>query len=41
MENKKINLDKGYVLVYDFGKIKVHSYNTADYINNLFKSHKY
>ena len=31
MENKKINLDKGYVLVYDFGDVKVHNYNTADY----------
>lgn len=34
MENKKINLDKGYVLVYDFGDIKVHNYNTADYIDD-------
>lgn len=34
MKNKKINLDKGYVLVYDFGKIKVHNYNTADYIDD-------
>lgn len=34
MENKKIKLDKGYVFVYDFGKVKVHNYNTADYINN-------
>ena len=34
MENKKINLSKGYVLVYDFGKVKVHNYNTADYIDN-------
>lgn len=34
MENKKINLNKGYVLVYDFGKIKVHNYNTADYIDD-------
>jgi len=34
MENKKVNLDKGYVLIYDFGGIKVHNYNTADYIND-------
>ena len=34
MENKKINLDKGYVLVYDFGEVKVHNYNTADYIDD-------
>lgn len=34
MENKKIKLNKGYVLVYDFGKVKVHNYNTADYIDN-------
>lgn len=34
MENKKINLEKGYVLVYDFGRVKVHNYNTADYIDD-------
>ena len=34
MENKRINLDKGYVLVYDFGNVKVHNYNTADYIDD-------
>lgn len=34
MENKKIKLDKGYVLVYDFGKVKVHNYNTSDYIDD-------
>lgn len=34
MENKKINLDKGYVLVYDFGDVKVHNYNTADYMDD-------
>lgn len=34
MEKKKINLDKGYVLVYDFGNVKVHNYNTADYIDD-------
>lgn len=34
MENRKINLEKGYVLVYDFGKVKVHNYNTADYIDD-------
>lgn len=34
MENKKISLEKGYVLVYDFGSIKVHNYNTTDYIDD-------
>lgn len=34
MENKKVNLDKGYVLIYDFGGAKVHNYNTADYIDD-------
>ncbi|MDO5556940.1 MAG: hypothetical protein Q4G05_01665 [Clostridia bacterium] len=34
MENKKINLDKGYILIYDFGNVKVHNYNTADYIDD-------
>lgn len=34
MKNKKINLDKGYVLVYDFKDVKVHNYNTADYIDD-------
>lgn len=34
MENKKINLEKGYVLVYDFKGIKVHNYNTSDYIDD-------
>lgn len=34
MKNKKVNLDKGYVLVYDFGEIKVHNYNTTDYIDD-------
>lgn len=34
MENKKVNLEKGYVLVYDFGGVKVHNYNTADYIDD-------
>lgn len=34
MENKKVNLNKGYVLVYDFGGVKVHNYNTADYIDD-------
>lgn len=34
MVGKKINLDKGYVLVYDFGEVKVHNYNTADYIDD-------
>lgn len=34
MNNQKINLEKGAVLIYDFGTIKVHNYNTADYIND-------
>lgn len=34
MESKKVNLDKGYILVYDFGGVKVHNYNTADYIDD-------
>lgn len=34
MERKKINLNKGYVLIYDFGNIKVHNYNTRDYIDD-------
>ena len=34
MKNKKISLKKGYVLVYDFGEVKVHNYNTADYIDD-------
>lgn len=34
MENKKVNLEKGYVLIYDFKDIRVHNYNTADYIDD-------
>lgn len=34
MKNKKINLEKGYVLVYDFGSVKLHNYNTNDYIDD-------
>lgn len=34
MEMKKINLKKGYVLIYDFGNIKVHNYTTNDLIND-------
>lgn len=34
MKSEKINLDKGYVLIYDFGGVKVHNYNTADYIDD-------
>ena len=30
MESKKINLKKGFVDVYDFGNIKLHSYQTND-----------
>ena len=34
MENKKINLSKGEVLVYDFGNVKVHDYNTCNALND-------
>ena len=34
MENKKINLKKGYVLVYDFDNIKLHNYVTNDAIDD-------
>ena len=34
IEYKKINLEKGNVLIYDFGKVKVHNYNTNDAIDN-------
>ena len=34
MKNTKIKLEKGEVLVYDFGNIKVHNYNTNDYISD-------
>ena len=34
MLNKKIDLKKGYVLLYDFGGVKVHNYNTNDYIDD-------
>ena len=34
MEKKKIVLEKGYVLVYDFGKIKVHNYSTQDFMDD-------
>lgn len=34
MKNTKIELEKGEVLVYDFGNIKVHNYNTKDYISD-------
>lgn len=30
MESKRINLNKGFVDVYDFGEIKLHSYQTND-----------
>ena len=32
MKYKKIDLEKGKVLVYDFKDIKVHNYNTEDAI---------
>ena len=34
MEKKTINLKKGYVDVYDFGDIKLHSYQTNDLMND-------
>ena len=34
MEYKKIDLEKGKILVYDFKDIKVHNYNTEDAIAN-------
>lgn len=34
MEKKKINLNKGYVLVYNFDNIKLHNYNTNDAIDD-------
>ena len=34
MEYKEINLEKGNVLVYDFGNVKVHNYNTNDAIDD-------
>lgn len=44
MKNTKIKLNKGEVLVYDFGNLIVHNYNTNDYLNNqviiLEKNHK-
>lgn len=30
MEVKKVNLEKGFVEIYDFGEIKLHSYQTND-----------
>ena len=32
MNNKRVNLEKGCVLIYDFGSVKLHNYNTNDYI---------
>ncbi len=34
MEKKKIKLAKGEILIYDFGTIKVHNYNTKDALND-------
>ncbi len=34
MESVKMNLKKGYVDVYDFGEIKLHSYQTNDLMND-------
>ena len=34
MENKKIKLEKGEVLAYDFGSIKLYNYNTNDFMSD-------
>ena len=34
MEKTKINLKKGFVEVYNFGEIKLHSYQTNDLMND-------
>lgn len=34
MENKKINLGKGIIEIYDFGDIKLHCYQTNDFMND-------
>ncbi len=34
MKMNKINLNKGYVLIYDFNGVKIHNYNTSDYIDD-------
>lgn len=34
MKSKKINLEKGFVEVYDFGNIKLHAYQTGDIMND-------
>ena len=44
MKKKKIDLKEGYVLVYDFGNIKLHNYTTKDLLEDqvilLEKNHK-
>lgn len=37
MEVKKINLKKGFIDIYNFGDIKLHCYQTNDFMNNEFK----
>lgn len=34
MNSKRINLNKGYIEVYDFGEIKLHAYQTNDLMND-------
>ena len=34
MEVSKINLEKGYIEIYDFGKIKLHCYQTNDLMSD-------
>lgn len=34
MKNTKVKLEKGEVLIYDFGNVKVHNYSTNDYISD-------
>ena len=44
MKMKTIQLTKGSVLVYDFGSVKLHNYNTNDVLNDqvilLEKNHQ-
>lgn len=34
MENKKIELEKGEILIYNFGSVKLYNYNTKDLISD-------
>ena len=35
MKNTRINLEKGYILKYEFNNINVYNYSTNDYLNDL------